>query len=294
MVSSVFSGRSIFYLIYAVVLTAVLLYVRFPTDKFKLFCEKRFEDLLPGSSCRINKIKYQFPKAVSFTDVTISKKTGGESSDFLVDRFSVSPELPKFWRMVQVDGELYSGLFEAELDLGAKDNSFQLSDILLKGLNATALAEGLGIVDREVSGNVEFSGSYQAKKDQPAGGSGKGTLQVSAGHIDLLKPILALSSIEFETIAAEVTSEKGILRFVEGEILGKDLKGDFSGDLRLGSPLINSNLLLSGHLALQDEFLKNHPKERKTARLLMQRYKMQVLPFKVGGTIKRPLFRFSS
>jgi hypothetical protein len=92
----------------------------------------------------------------------------------------------------------------------------------------------------------------------------------------------------------DLAYENGILSFLEGELFGQDIIADFSGELQMTSPFLNSSLLLSGHLEPNDVFLKNHPKEQQVVQRLMERYKMTVLPFKVGGTVKRPLFRFST
>jgi hypothetical protein len=112
--------------------------------------------------------------------------------------------------------------------------------------------------------------------------------------MSLLQPILALSTIEFEKLAANVSQQNGIISFVEGELLGNEIVADFIGEMRLASPFLNSSILLSGHMEPDDDFLRSHPKEYQFVRRLLQRYKVTVLPFKIGGTVKSPLFRFST
>jgi type II secretion system protein N len=294
MIHSIFSFRSLVYLAYAVLLTAVLLFVRFPAEKFKAYCEKRIERLLPGSACTIDHIVYRFPLSAAFETLKISRAIDGQESDLVVDRLVISPEPLQFWRSFKLKGEIYSGLFEAGLDFDKRAQTFQLANIHLEGLEAGDLAECIGITDRKISGIVEFSGNYQAKNSHPSDGTGKGVVQVVTGSMELLQPILALSTIEFEKVIVSVTHQNGMLSFAEGELLGKEIIADFSGELRMASPLLNSNILLSGHLEPDDGFLRNHPGEQQVVQRLMQRYKMTVLPFKLGGTLERPLFRFST
>lgn len=294
MIHSIFSFRSIIYLAYAVLLTAVLLFVRFPEEKVKAYCEKRIERLLPGSACNIDNIVYRFPLSAAFETIKISRAIDGQESDLVVDRLVISPEPLQFWRTFKLKGEIYSGLFEAGLDFDTRAQTFKLANIHLEGLEAGDLAEGIGITDRKISGIVEFSGDYQAKNSNPSEGSGKGIVQVVTGSMGLLQPLLALSTIEFERVAVSVTHQNGILRFAEGELQGKEIIADFSGELRMASPLLNSNILLSGHLEPDDGFLRSHPEQQQVVQRLLQRYKMTVLPFKLGGTLKRPLFRFST
>ena len=293
MVQSSFSFRSLFYFAYAVLLTVVLLYVRFPAEKFKAYCESRIENLLPGSACNVDRIVYQFPVSTVLETIKISRVVEGQEAEMVVDRLVVSPEPLKFWRAFKLTGEIYSGLFEAALDFDKGAQTFQLENILLEGVEAGELAGSLGITDRQLSGTIGFSGNYQAQNSQPGNGVGKGVVRIVTGNMSLLQPILALSTIEFDQVAVDLAYENGILRLLEGELQGKEIVADFTGELRVASPLLNSNILLSGHLEPDNVFLRNHPEEQQVVQRLLQRYKMTVLPFKVGGTVKRPLFRFS-
>ena len=63
---SIFSLRSLLYILYAVLLTAVLLYVRFPAEKFKQYCVGQIENLVPESTCTIKHIGYRFPLSADF------------------------------------------------------------------------------------------------------------------------------------------------------------------------------------------------------------------------------------
>jgi type II secretion system protein N len=293
MARSTFSPRFFLYLAYAVMLTAVLLYVRFPAEKFKFFCEKHFEQLWAGSSCNIDRIAYQFPFSVSFQNIKLQKAVADEQVAVVVDRLTVTPKLRKFWRVFKLNGALYSGQFTAELDLDRSTDSFQLNDIQLQDLKAAELVDNLGLLDRGASGAVDFRGDYQAKTENLADATGQGMLGVGSGSMDLLQPVLSLTTIEFETIAVNVTLDNGNLLLAEGEIVGKEINADFTGELRTVSPFFNSSIRLSGHIEPADGFLRSHPKEDRAVKVLLGRYKMTVLPFKVGGTVKRPLFRFS-
>ena len=51
---------------YTIVLLGVLLYLRFPGERFKEYCEYRIEKWLPGVSCTIAGIGYEFPVKIIF------------------------------------------------------------------------------------------------------------------------------------------------------------------------------------------------------------------------------------
>ncbi len=295
MVHSVFSLRSLLYVVYAVLLTALLLYVRFPAEKFKAYFEQRVERLLPGSACAIEDIAYRFPSSAAFANIHVMRTIDGQDTDMVVERLSITPEPMQFWRAFTLHGEMYSGLFTAGLDVDSAAQQFTLRDIRLKGLEVGKLTESIGLVDREISGILAFTGDYRGASNHPGDdGAGAGEIEVVNGSIGLLQPILALSAIEFDTLTVGLKRENGVVRFVDGELLGKDISADFAGEMRLAAPFLQSDILLTGHLAPDDVFLSNHPREQQFVQRLLQRYKVTDLPFKVGGTVQRPLFRFST
>lgn len=292
MTSSLFSIRSLLYLTYAVLLTAVFLYVRFPAEKFKSFCESHIEQLLPGSDCKIERISYQFPLSAALEAIKISGDIDGQPSQVTVDRLTATPAPLKFWRSFSIVGEMYSGRFAADFDLDRTKQSFQLTKIRLEDFEADQLATSVGIRDK-ISGTFSFSGDYKALTSAPADGTGQGQVRVEKGTMKLLQPILALQTVDFEKIEASVNRQDGRIIFSEGQLQGGDLSADFKGEMRLASPWANSNILLSGSLRPDAEYLRKNPRQQQLVQRLMQRYKVTVLPFKVGGTVKRPLFRFS-
>jgi len=301
MLRAFLTPRALFYLAYAAILTAVLVYVRFPVEKFKNYCEKHIEYLIPGSVCTIDQIVFRFPLLVRFENIKISKmgvgksKMGaGKSSELVVNRLEVSPVFKELWKTFNLEGELFSGVFSTQLHHNKKAKSFQFDNIDIKNIDAALVAKSIGDLNRNVTGTIDFSGDYQAKISQPFVGTGQATVQIISGSMDLLQPVLSLSTINFEQIVVDTTYDNSTISFGEGEIRGKELNGDFSGELQVASPLLNSTILFSGHLDPLDSFFKTHPLERKAVQQLLDHYKAKVLPFNVGGSLNRPTFRFST
>jgi type II secretion system protein N len=294
MVRAIFSLRTFFYLVYAVVLTAVLLYIRFPTEKFKLFCEKRVESFLSDSVCTIDRIAYHFPLSIAFFNLQSSTVVDEKDSKLVVSHLVVSPDIKNVLRAFAISGEIYGGSFGLKLNLDAPAKSFQLNDVYIKGFDVNAWASDYGLLDRKMSGIVEFSGSYQARYDSPQEGMGTGKLVIADGSMELLQPVLSLPTFGFERINVDMTHENNIVRFIDGAVSGKEMSGEFTGEMRMTSPLLNSSILLSGNLTPNEGFLLAHPEEKRLVEQLLLRYKSSVLPFKVGGSVRRPTFRFST
>jgi type II secretion system protein N len=294
MAQSLFSWRSFLYFAYAVALTVILLYVRFPAEKIEAYCTARVERLFQGSTCEIDRVTYRFPISAVFESLHLIREIDGEEYDLVIDRLEISPEPLRFWSVFTLQGEMYSGRFDLDLFLDRKAQMFQLANIHFAGLEAGELIKGIGITEREISGILEATGNYLAPNSRPGSGTGDGFFQMTTGSMSLLQPILSLSTIEFDQVALSLTYEDGLLELIGGGLLGKDIVADFTGEMRMASPFLNSNILLSGNIEPDNGFLETHPAEKEVVDRLLQRYKMTVLPFKVGGTVKRPLFRFST
>lgn len=85
---SFFKSKSSFLFVlflYTFLLSAVLLYFRFPAEKVKLYCEVHMEQLLAGTDCSIEKIRYSFPFSIALDNVGFRSKL--ESKQELIDHF---------------------------------------------------------------------------------------------------------------------------------------------------------------------------------------------------------------
>ena len=294
MLHSIFSLRSLLYVLYAVLLTAVLLYVRFPAEKFKHYCIAQIESLVPESTCTIENIDYRFPLSAAFHALTLSREIDGRETAIVFDEIAFFFELPQLGRRVAITGKMYSGRFSTVLNFDRRARSFHLANIVGQAIELGPLAEGIGIADRKMSGIIGFSGDYQASSSAPGDGTGKGRIEMVEGSCSLLQPILNLSALAFDKVSLGLIREDGPVQLVEGEFLGSEIMADFSGELQLAVPFLSSNIEIIGHLEPDAGYLQAHPQQQQVVQRLLQRYKMEVLPFKVGGTVQRPLFRFST
>ena len=285
------SSRFFLYVIYGLLLTTVLLYVRFPTDKFKSFCEQRLEQSLKASNCSIKRIHYRFPVSVVFEKIRILKAGEEQQSEIIIDNFKIRPSI-KFWKTFKIFGDLYSGTFRGTLNLDRDKKSYNLTDAVVSNLNLNQILEGQGVVNRKVTGSLSGSGKYSAQWNTPAAGEGKGRIEVTAGQIQFLQPILSLTEINYNRINLDISVGEQV-EIQEGKLKGKNLDADFEGTVNVMDSLLASRVRLSGLLEPKRDFLQSHPKEAKMVKQYAKRYKKSALPFKLRGTVENPTFRFS-
>lgn len=283
--------RLFFYLIYGVLLILVLLYIRFPTEKFKTFWEKQVEQTFGNATCSIEKIHYAFPVFIVFEKIKISKTAAEQQTVVVVDQLKVRPGI-KFWHTYALQGELYTGTVRAKLNLDRKERSYKLTDIVLHDLQLSEIIKDQGIVDRKITGRLSGSGRYQAQWNVPGSGEGKVRIAVSPGNMELLHPVLSLSTLDFEHINFDVSIGEQ-LAIEQGKLKGKDISADFEGTVNVVNSFLDSRVRLSGLLEPRREFLQTHPVEAKMVKQYAKRYKQSALPFKMGGTLSNPTFRFS-
>ncbi len=299
--------RVFLYGVYPLLLIATLLYLRFPAEPFRLFCERQLAAVFPGwSTARIDTIDFQPPASIVAGGVGLSGTFDGETSSLYLDRLTLTATGWPPHRALLVTAELYGGRFRAELALplprigaGELVARFSLAEVDL-GRLSTALLAGR----REIVGHLGLSGSYQAAGEQPPGGRGSGRLQLGAGKFSLLEPVLSLTAVSYSRVEAAVVFAGGDLQLAGGVLRGGEIDADFRGTVRLATPLSASALSLDGELTPDETLLRaaagspprsgaggqsfgglQLPEER------LQQHSSRALPFQVGGTLSRPTFR---
>jgi len=289
---SIFSWRALAYLFYALMLIGVLLYVRFPTEKFKVFCENRLGILLPAGVCTIDRIDYNFPLTLNVDGIRISRGDAPRHEGFFIDTLSLVVNPANLGKTAFLSAIFYGGKFSARLETDFTGQTIRMQGIQLTGLRLAELVKGPLAVDRTIEGIAAFEGDYQAGFMDLLGGVGKGRGVIKTGSIDLLQPVLSLRKIDFTEAGCTVDYENKRMEIAEGKLQGKDMTAEFSGELRLGSSMTNTQWQLGGALLPSAVFLQTYPQEAGMVQAVMQRYHMTALPFKIGGTLKNPTVRF--
>ena len=290
--ASLFSGRLLASLLYALMLTIVLQYVRITTDKFKVFCENRLGILLSAEVCTIERIDYNFPLTLTFDGIRISRGGGPQRKGFFIDNLLIAVTPQSLGKTSFVSAALYGGKVWLRLETDFTGQTIKLQGINLTGLRLADLVQGPLAMDRKIEGIATFAGDYQAGFVDLTGGVGKGRVTIKEGNIELLQPVLSLRRIDFTEAVCTLQYENRKVVIAEGKLQGKDMTAEFSGEFRPGPSLVNTAWQLGGALLPSAGFLQTYPREAGMVQALMQGYHMTALPFKIGGTLKDPTVRF--
>jgi type II secretion system protein N len=284
--------RWFWYCCYAVVLTAILLYLRFPVVKFNEFCVRQAEGLVSGSRCTIGNIAYDFPFGISLKDVSFFLPKQEKSSVFVVNSLAFSPVFKDFGNNFAVSGRSYSGQFSGTLHIKQKDRQFSLDPLVLQNLNLGEMKAVQDMLGRELSGRLDFTGRYSAAVNQYLAGNATGKVKLREGKISLLQPVLALKEIDLQQVELEIQYDKHELQCTKGKMKGKDVSSDFSGMVKVNFPWYLSSVAAKGEMALTAGFMKGNKEAENEIAAVRKQFKKSTLPFEVNGSLQKPAFRF--
>lgn len=286
--------RWVLYCLYAVVLTAVLLYVRFPATQFNEYCLRQARELFADSDCSIGRISYAFPLSLRFENVTFFKPGQEKNPHVVLTSLSLTPVSADIFQAIHLRGSGYSGKFSGVLRRGPEEKKFRLDALQIQDMHLAQMKPFQDALGRELSGRLDFSGSYSAEVNRYLAGNIEGKLTMREGRISLLQPIFALSAIDLSEMSMEIKYDKQKLRIEKGKLNGTEMAADFSGTINIISPWQLSPLTTAGDIVLQPGFMQENPRIQPEADALKKRFKKSTLPFRVNGNLRKPAFRFGT
>lgn len=275
------------YFLYGCLLTGFLLVVRFPAATLRQYCTGALERTLPGTTCSIGGINYDFPLTLRMHDIRVTRLHSPEDILVFINDLSVRAEPRQ--SSARLQAEAYGGQHECRLQIRGK--VLTLADFKIHHLDLGQWAGLHGLLGRKVSGLLDVTGAYTGRRGQLMEGEAKGVVTVREGSMELLQPILSLNTINFQSVETEFHLQDRSVTMTKGSLHGVEFNGTFAGTLQMTEPLGSGTLGVSGELtplALADA----DPRWKNRASILQTRYKQTTLPFIISGTLAGPLFRF--
>ncbi len=295
---SLFKSKTSFLLsliLYTFILTAALLYFRFPAEKFKGYCETNLSKLIPGTECSIGSISYSFPWSLAAGAIKISSNKGKKQELFTIDQALISPDISALTSQFEVKLNAFAGVHNFSLILGPDENEFTLKNIQIKDLDPSSVSFLGQATKRKITGTVKGHGQYHGMwKNGKYSADGEGHITLMKGNFSLLLPILSLNSIDLKKFSTDFTFQKNNFQCSNGSFHGNEFKGEFSGDLKLQSTFKTATLSFKGDLEPLPPLLKKSKHARKMIILLKKQRNRGTVPFLLKGTVQKPSFKFES
>lgn len=280
------------YLFYAVVLTAVLLVVRFPKETLLAQAERKVEEKLTGYTCEIGDIKYIYPFSVLIEEVAIVHTGNGSQLPF--NSVLITADLKNVMTRFEMSLELLGGTMTTGVVLHPESDRVELPTLVISGINLKDVGFIEQDLSRGVEGTVELSGRYLGSSRDLAGGEFSGTVRVNDFQMELKRPILQSQQVVFTEIQTFAQLRNGLVEVVDGTASGPFYDGNFSGSVRLSRLWRASVLALSGTLSPKQEYIEKDRQVARAVALLYRKYKSSTIPYKLTGSFEDPVFAFAA
>lgn len=281
---------------YTFILTGALLYLRFPTDDFKLFCQNKLTQLLPGTQCTIDNLRYKFPFGIEIQTIHFKDQQKKKQTFFTIDKALIHPALTSPASQFHVSFSAYEGKHDFSILTNRSEQKLTLKDVHLDHLNIARIPFLQTTFNRELtgflSGEATFNFSWDNKKRMNS--DGQGNITIEEGSFGLLFPILSLKKIDLKELQSNFIIQKDLLKLSKGNFQGNELKGEFAGDLTLKSPFIQSEFAFQGTLEPLPPLLKKSKYAQNMLITLKRQHNRTTLPFLLQGNVERPRFKFDT
>ncbi len=275
------------YVLYGVGLTALLLYVQFPTDKLKARIEAEFDAHLPAHLI-VDSARIAFGPALRLEGVAV-QSVGGTSQHQLLEanRVILRPSL------LTLLGGAPRIDYKILLAGGSASGRLAFPEAGAKGVKLTSRIEKVamkrGALFKELTG-LEMSGLLAGRLEAELGESlaasqGKLELEVSGGRIvgiDL--EALPIEAARFKRLKFECELGSRKLTLRRADISGGDFNNKLSGVVELADDLMESKLHLRGTLGLSEYLAKMEAAEGEQAPA------KGGLAYVISGTLAAPRF----
>jgi type II secretion system protein N len=278
------------YVFYGIVLLAVLLIVFFPAKKIRNYCTSTIEQIFPGTTCHIDSIGYGFPATLHFHKVQVFEK--GRSEETIVSVRSLSFQADLQHPGVRVVADLYDGKLQCRLSINRSNGTIILNDIEAHHVDLGKWGRLQKILGRDISGYLDLSGRYKGNIKEMLQGEAEGKAMVHGGGIELLHPILSLTSISLLHSEIKFMFKNRILTITNGGFYGTEFDCTFNGMFHIAFPASRSMLELSGDLKPTISLVTTDKRWKSIETIMQRRFRQSTIPFVVNGSLAAPRFRF--
>lgn len=285
------------YLLFAMILIAVLLYYRFPSDALEDYLQTMADRANPPLALSVGHIEPGFPIGLKFVQTEVALKDMPDRVILRADSLSLKPKLWSLLRgkskysfhCLTYNGYLIGSLyFKKDRTRGFIDTEIELGNIRIG--DYYYLSDVIGHrVEGNLGGTISYRGPYSFLID----GSGEANLRLSDGRVELLQPLLTLESIDFKEMKIEMALKNQEINITRLELKGQQLQGVLSGTITLKDEFARSSLDLRGTIEPFAEFFKNTAGILDTVKFFKQRLSRGTLSFVIVGTLRDPIIKFT-
>lgn len=288
--------RWVGYTLYGILLTIVLLYYRFPSETLRGYLLDMAESLYPGLEVSIDTVSPSLPFGLKLHGTQISSGENPGKALLIADDLTIHPKVRS----------LFQGRYEFDFNCSAYNGILEghflfENDLLRLPFEATAAFKSVRLNRSSILSDLMgvpiegiFNGtvSYRGNERFPGNNTGEAAIKISDCRVDLSRPILSITSLDFNNISAQFVLNRQRLTVKSVEFSGRDMNGSLSGRINLKREILDSYLDLRGTIEPFADLVKNLTGSQDLVKLFGQQSKQGKLSFTIRGTIQRPRLKF--
>ncbi|NVM21199.1 MAG: type II secretion system protein GspN [Desulfobacterales bacterium] len=291
--------RLLGYILFAAILTAVLLYWRFPSEAVRQYLQAAAGRFDPHLAVTVHDVRPVLPFGLEISKAELGLKERPGLSLFKADSFVVMPSLrvlvlgrPAF----RFDCKAYGGEIQGVISFkkysleGPFDTEIQVNSVRLG--RHLSLKE---LFKREMTGEINATVNYTCSKGNFLLGGGSGDISVSNGSIRFAQPFLNMESFDFERLDAKIVLEEQRISLDSFDFKGKQMEGKVSGTIHLSpnfESFARSNLNLTVAAKAFPSLFKEMGGLLDVTRFLGQGSKDGSFTITIRGTVAQPRISF--
>lgn len=276
-------------MVYAILLTGLLLYLRYPEGKVEKYLAAKLSSISGGSRVVIGACHYGLPVIFRCESLRFTDEDSGDILA-LVDRVAITPKLSGWGMKYAAKGEMAGGTFTTEARISFGKERLELNDITVNGVELAEVPLLQQNMQRELRGRIDYSGSLSLEGGRVE--SQEGSLTVRNGVLPYRQQILLVKEQEMAPFALQMSYQQGKLLLSNGSLESGTLTYSFNGELITQGAMENWAMKVTGTLTPSAEYMAGNPAVQRIVRRLKRQFAGDEIPFMVSGNMRVPRFRF--
>lgn len=242
----------IIFTIYGIIITGVFLYCCFPSENIRNY----IESVVPANNqyitLSLDSAKPSFPPGITLGNLVISFRDK-PGSNLKADILTARPALGSLvlgHLSLLLKANAYEGNMRANVSFA---NRFSArgpikANVRLDNINIGNCSYLTAILGRQLDGKIKGLLTYEGKYEEISGGTGKAELIILNGSIRLARNAFGFDKLIYDRIETDMVLRKRILKMNKINLLGKQLRGTFNGNIFLDNDIEQSRLAIRGNV----------------------------------------------
>jgi type II secretion system protein N len=271
----ILNKKALWFTLYGIFITAVFLYLLFPSDVAKSRLEEAV--ISSGLTLKMDSLRPAVPLGFKMKNISLGSSPAniyfqGDLLDLQFNPLSIFQKN----KSIGVSGKAYGGNFSGSFGLASFSKLYPPEEGKLKFQNIDLVRYVFikSLMGREVTGKASGNWTHAfGGKGMEKNFSGSITLFLAKGTFPLTEPFLGLNRIDFDRGEIRAQIKNGVLKLEKLQITGTQVDCFLSGEITLADDFKLSQLNLNGEMSLSDK----------------KKVKMKTI---ISGTLINPVFRY--